>query len=630
MGFIAMINKTKNVIRNNSNDMMCSLTFVLPFLALLSCMFSHDLNKTAQTSLLLLFTLGQFLCCYFLARRDKQKQYISRIHKKLLSFKENNGDLLFTNGSIYFELNEKLQVVLVEHNKDISLSSGLIHGKKVNDFLFNTNVNILTWLSELEYGLFKKLPHCFLLLNQETHFKAELIACKECSNSGEKIGLLVLVYQDADSTATQLPGKDEIESKENICAQIENLLSKVSFDTTIVVVSHVSLRNISLISEIYGRYIINFLIDTLYSKLYAIIAKDDFVMKVDRESVIFSLKLERADSNSTEQIQQKILAVFQDIQQKIGNDISYIKPVICAGCIIVNSKLTPGALIFDHAQIAFSKTYSLDKENIIFGNDVLYKQHEERITMLAMLTEAINDNQFSVYYQPKYSFKNSAVSGVEALIRWYHPNYGFIPPDRFIPVAEKSELIHFITSWVISTVFCFAAEIDNITFSINLSGKDFDNPQLLQHIDKMAFIYEVDTSRIIFEITETVMISNPDLALKTLTTLKQKGYGIHIEDFGIGYSSLNYLREFPFDAIKLDRSFIIGITSNERDLSIVKSIVSLAKAFSLSVVAEGVESKEQFDLIDSMGCEEFQGYLYSKPLSRDDLIEFLSNKKIGL
>lgn len=439
-----------------------------------------------------------------------------------------------------------------------------------------------------------------------------------------------MVYQDADSTATQLPGKDEIESKENICAQIENLLSKVSFDTTIVVVSHVSLRNISLISEIYGRYIINFLIDTLYSKLYAIIAKDDFVMKVDRESVIFSLKLERADSNSTEQIQQKILAVFQDIQQKIGNDISYIKPVICAGCIIVNSKLTPGALIFDHAQIAFSKTYSLDKENIIFGNDVLYKQHEERITMLAMLTEAINDNQFSVYYQPKYSFKNSAVSGVEALIRWYHPNYGFIPPDRFIPVAEKSELIHFITSWVISTVFCFAAEIDNITFSINLSGKDFDNPQLLQHIDKMAFIYEVDTSRIIFEITETVMISNPDLALKTLTTLKQKGYGIHIDDFGIGYSSLNYLREFPFDAIKLDRSFIIGITSNERDLSIVKSIVSLAKAFSLSVVAEGVESKEQFDLIDSMGCEEFQGYLYSKPLSRDDLIEFLSNKKIGL
>ena len=146
----------------------------------------------------------------------------------------------------------------------------------------------------------------------------------------------------------------------------------------------------------------------------------------------------------------------------------------------------------------------------------------------------------------------------------------------------------------------------------------------------MAFIYEVDTSRIIFEITDTVMISNPDLALKILTTLKQKGYGIHIDDFGIGYSSLNYLREFPFDAIKLDRSFIIGITSNERDLSIVKSIVSLAKAFSLSVVAEGVESKEQFDLIDSMGCEEFQGYLYSKPLSRDDLIEFLSNKKIGL
>ncbi|HID2522726.1 TPA: putative bifunctional diguanylate cyclase/phosphodiesterase [Klebsiella pneumoniae] len=247
--------------------------------------------------------------------------------------------------------------------------------------------------------------------------------------------------------------------------------------------------------------------------------------------------------------------------------------------------------------------------------------------MLGLLTEAIRENQFVVYYQPKYSFINSDVSSAEALIRWYHPNYGFIPPDNFIPFAEKVDLIHSITAMVITTVFSFSQQVNSISFSINLSGKDFENSALLNHIDKMAELYEVNPCRIIFEITESVMITNPTLALNNLTKLKEKGYKIHIDDFGTGYSSLNYLREFPFDAIKLDRTFISGIAYDARDLSIVRSIVSLGKAFSLGIVAEGVENNEQFELLKNMNCDEFQGYYYSKPLSGDQLIDFLRGQK---
>ncbi|EML7503571.1 EAL domain-containing protein, partial [Klebsiella pneumoniae] len=140
-------------------------------------------------------------------------------------------------------------------------------------------------------------------------------------------------------------------------------------------------------------------------------------------------------------------------------------------------------------------------------------------------------------------------------------------------------------------------------------------------------LYEVNPCRIIFEITESVMITNPTLALNNLTKLKVKGYKIHIDDFGTGYSSLNYLREFPFDAIKLDRTFISGIAYDARDLSIVRSIVSLGKAFSLGIVAEGVENNEQFELLKNMNCDEFQGYYYSEPLSGDQLIDFLRGQK---
>ncbi|WP_077259209.1 putative bifunctional diguanylate cyclase/phosphodiesterase [Klebsiella michiganensis] len=616
-----------NVEKNDC--IVCFLIVLLSSILLLLCLFSEGLSRATQSSFLLTQILVNFLGCYWLAKRRIKKGLIDSSYKNLLSFKKHNYNNSISKGTIYIKLNNKFFINSFYSDSNILLSTNLFEGKKITDILYSPVISIDNWLSELKYGLIRNSSDCFFSLDKSIDFKVEMIACKTYARRNDFICLLLILTDDhiKNKSVIVFSEDNEIRDKENICKNIEKSLSKINFRDTVLIISQISVRNITLISEVYGRDVIIPIIENLCKELSSVCSENDFVIKKDNDIIIFSLQLKRVEYHTKDIIQNKIEFFFQELQQSITSNDSLVKPIICAGCVIVNNCNISGSNIISYVQIAFSQTYRIDKENVIFGSESLYKEHEERIIMLGLLTEAIRENQFIVYYQPKYSFINSAVSGAEALIRWYHPNYGFIPPDNFISFAEKVDLIHSITAMVITTVFSFSQQVNNISFSINLSGKDFENRFLLNHIDKMAELYEVNPCRIIFEITESVMITNPTLALNNLTKLKEKGYKIHIDDFGTGYSSLNYLREFPFDAIKLDRTFISGIAHDARDLSIVRSIVSLGKAFSLGIVAEGVENNEQFELLKNMNCDEFQGYYYSKPLSGDQLIDFLRGQK---
>ncbi|MFK8066137.1 putative bifunctional diguanylate cyclase/phosphodiesterase [Klebsiella pneumoniae] len=626
MGPLSIINKANE----EKNDcIVCFLILLLSSILLLLCFFSEDLSRATQSSFLLTQILVNFLGCYWLAKRRIKKELIDSSYKNLLSFKEHNYNNSISKGIIYIKLDKKFLINSFYSDSNIFLSANMFEGKKITDILYSPVISIDNWLSELKYGLIRNSSDCFFSLDKSIDFKVDMIACKTYVRRNDFICLLLILTDDHIKNKSVINSSEdnEVRDKENICKNIEQSLSKINFRDTVLIISQISVRNISLISEVYGRDVITSIIENLCKELSAVCSENDFVIKKDNDTIIFSLQLKRVEYHTKDIIQNRIGFFFQGLQKSITSNDSLVKPIICAGCVIVNNCNISGSNIISHVQIAFSQTYRIDKENVIFGSESLYKEHEERIIMLGLLTEAIRENQFVVYYQPKYSFINSDVSGAEALIRWYHPNYGFIPPDNFIPFAEKVDLIHSITAMVITTVFSFSQQVDSISFSINLSGKDFENSTLLNHIDKMAELYEVNPCRIIFEITESVMITNPTLALNNLTKLKEKGYKIHIDDFGTGYSSLNYLREFPFDAIKLDRTFISGIAYDTRDLSIVRSIVSLGKAFSLGIVAEGVENNEQFELLKNMNCDEFQGYYYSKPLSGDQLIDFLRGQK---
>lgn len=623
---LSIIHKTNE----EKNDcIVCFSIISLSSILLLLCFFSEDLSRATQAAFLLIQILVNFLGCYWLARSRIKNELIDSSYTNLLSFKEHNYNNSISKGVIYIKLNKNFFINSFYSDSNIFLSASLFQGRKIADILYSPVISIDNWLSELKYGLIRNSSDFFVTLDKDVDFKVEVIACKTYIRRNDFICLLLTLTDDHIKNKSVIISSEdnEVRYKENIRKNIDKSLSKINFRDSVLIISQISVRNITLISEIYGRDVIISIIDNLCKELSSVCSENDFALKIDNDIIIFSLQLKRFEYHTKDIIQNKIRFFFQELQKSITSNDSFVKPIICAGCVIVNNCNISGSNIISHVQIAFSQTYRIDKENVIFGSESLYKEHEERIIMLGLLTEAIREKQFIVYYQPKYSFINSDVSGAEALIRWYHPNYGFIPPDNFIPFAEKVDLIHSITAMVITTVFSFSQQVNNISLSINLSGKDFENNILINHIDKMAELYEVNPNRIIFEITESVMITNPTLALKNLTKLKEKGYKIHIDDFGTGYSSLNYLREFPFDAIKLDRTFISGIDHDARDLSIVRSIVSLGKAFSLGIVAEGVENNIQFELLKNMNCDEFQGYYYSKPLSGDQLIDFLIGKK---
>ena len=242
----------------------------------------------------------------------------------------------------------------------------------------------------------------------------------------------------------------------------------------------------------------------------------------------------------------------------------------------------------------------------------------DRLSLVSELKDAINNNKLELYYQPKYSLALFRTNEVEALLRWFHPERGFIPPDLIIEIAEESGLIHPLTEWVLQSAITQMESWNKseltVGVAVNLSAFNLQNPHLITMIKFLLDIKSINPNQLILEVTESAMMENPELAKSVLSGLHNMGLKIAIDDFGTGYSSLAYLKNLPVNELKIDRSFIMNIDSDKSDRAIVKSTIDLAHNLGLSVVAEGVETQEGWDILAEMGCDIIQGYFLSKPL----------------
>ncbi|MNW25051.1 Phytochrome-like protein cph2 [compost metagenome] len=234
------------------------------------------------------------------------------------------------------------------------------------------------------------------------------------------------------------------------------------------------------------------------------------------------------------------------------------------------------------------------------------------------LRKAIFKEQLELYYQPKMDIRTGRMMGVEALIRWNHPERGMIPPDQFIPLAEDTGLIISIGHWTLMTACAQNKAWQEkgykpLVMSVNLSPRQFNNPDLAETVRKTLKESQLAPEYLELEITENIMLNTED-ALGTLQKIKQDGVRIAIDDFGKGYSSLTYLKQFPIDTLKIDRSFVEDCAENDNDAKLLRSMLSMAIDFNLSVVAEGVENRQQLDFLRQNGCHIAQGFLFSRPL----------------
>lgn len=261
---------------------------------------------------------------------------------------------------------------------------------------------------------------------------------------------------------------------------------------------------------------------------------------------------------------------------------------------------------------------------------------QQALWLELQLRQALQQDEFQVYYQPKVNLTTGEIEGAEALIRWYHPELGAISPAKFIPLAEKTGLIVPVGEWVLRKA-CTQAKLwqtqglSPVQIAVNLSGHQFNQPNLTDSIVAILEETELDPRYLQLELTESTLMENPDHAIATLKELKSFGIQISIDDFGTGYSSLSYLRLFPFDVLKIDRSFVCQLTEDAKNEAITTAILQMAHSLDLKVVAEGVETASQLEFLCGHKCDEIQGYCFSPPLSAPTFTELLcTGKRLSL
>ena len=260
--------------------------------------------------------------------------------------------------------------------------------------------------------------------------------------------------------------------------------------------------------------------------------------------------------------------------------------------------------------------------------------HQEAIHLLELendLRRAVERQEFLVYYQPIISLVTGRISGFEALVRWQHPIRGLVSPIEFIPVAEETGLINAINTWVLQSA-CHQLSIwqhypvtpEPLTMSVNLSARLFLQPNLLEQIDRIIYENKINPAYLELEITESVIMENTNAIEIILQQLKQRKIKLIMDDFGTGYSSLSYLHSFPFNALKIDKSFVKRMQENKDNMGLVPAMIGIANSMGMSAIAEGVETQEQLAQLRSLNCNFAQGYLFSKPIEQQLVIKLLA------
>lgn len=289
-------------------------------------------------------------------------------------------------------------------------------------------------------------------------------------------------------------------------------------------------------------------------------------------------------------------------------------------------------ILIKNADIALTRAKGAGRDNYQFYKSDMGSQVDRRLLLEKNLHLALDRQEFVLHYQPKIDLRHNRVVGMEALVRWNHPESGMVSPGEFIPVAEESGLIIPMSAWILTaacrqTQAWIEAGYGPLKVAVNLSPRQFRQPTLFETISTTLQETGLSPHSLELEITESMMVRDVEDAILVLDKLRSLGLSIAMDDFGTGYSSLHYLKRFPIQTLKIDKSFINDVSSHADDAAIIQAIIAMSKSLGLRVVAEGVETQEQLDFLRQNECDEIQGYFYSRPLPVEAFTRFLQEKK---
>lgn len=443
-------------------------------------------------------------------------------------------------------------------------------------------------------------------------------AVQELHNSEIKQAKDRLNYLAHHDSLTKLPNRLSLQENFKKVQPQDNNYQEV------LAVLFVGLDRFSKINDNLGQDFGDSLLQAVAIRLSACIDNQDTVARINADQFVIILAKRRHKQDTTD--------VAQSILKTISNTfvIAEQEVFITASIGLAFYRRDSKELqeLLSYAKKAMLQAKQQGGNQYQFYTAIFHIGSVDLINLQTSLRHALEREEFVVYYQPQVDLKTGKISGAEALLRWHHPQRGIIEPDKFIPLAEESGLIIPIGEWVLHTA-CKQTKIWHdagfrcLRVAVNLSGRQFEKIDLSHKIVQIVKEIGFHPQYIDLELTESMLVSNTDVAIRRLKTLKSLGVQIAVDDFGTGYSSLSYLQKFPFDILKIDRCFIRNITVNPHNTAITEAIIQIAKTLELKLIAEGVETEAELNFVYRHNCDVMQGYLFSKPLPPQEFEQLL-------
>lgn len=421
-------------------------------------------------------------------------------------------------------------------------------------------------------------------------------------------------------------GLTGLPNRMDLYGRLQQAMATAARHHGIMAVMILDMDNFKIINDTLGHHVGDGLLMEIANRLKASVRGSDIVARLGGDE--FVVVLTETDSlHTTANVAEKILHNLGCAYLVDGYEL-HSTPSIGIG-IFPHDGDSAEALM-KNVDTAMYHAKSMGRNNYQFFTEAMRLAVGERLRMENSLRQAIIKKEFVLHYQPQVDIVSGRVSGVEALVRWRHPELGLISPLKFISVAEESDLIIPLGEWVLKEA-CRQAKLwqkagIDLRMSVNLSARQLRSKNLLGLVERLIKKYEIEPGSLELEITESIAMDNPEKTIELLTKLRSKGVALAIDDFGTGYSSLSYLRMLPINRLKIDQSFVKDIESDPNDAAICAATIALAHILGLSLVAEGVETQAQMEYLREQGCDTAQGYLFSKPIPPGELLQFLSRR----
>ncbi|NYT60872.1 EAL domain-containing protein [Alcaligenaceae bacterium] len=390
-------------------------------------------------------------------------------------------------------------------------------------------------------------------------------------------------------------------------------------------VAFLDLDRFKLINDSLGHRAGDQLLQKISTRLQHVLRADDTLARHGGDEFVLILPTHSSDTSAARVLQM----IMEVLAQSLTIDGHSFYTTCSIGIAVYPDDGTDPDTLIKHADIAMYRAKESGRNNFQFFTPALNEKALERLLLEADLRCAIERNEFLLHYQAQVNAQTGKIEGMEALIRWRHPELGMIPPDRFIGIAEDTGLIVPIGNWVIRTA-CLQAKawqtagLANLRVTVNLSARQFTELDLAQSISAILDETGLEPQYLNMELTESLAMANVERSIDTLRQLKQLGLRVSLDDFGTGYSSLSYLTQLPIDILKIDRSFVCDLATHSDGAAVIIAIITLAHSLNLQVIAEGVETEEQFKYLQENGCDQMQGYYFSKPLAATEFQHMLS------